>query len=355
MAILKPDTTTTLGGVTVNEYLLTKHNPNGIAMPVDTIGMVAGVTIHNTPWITTASGTTPAEQYTRATVNGNMADVRVHYYVDDKGAWQNLPHNRAGWHAADGAGRGNRTTIAIECIMAGTNDERDQKSEDNTARLAASLLNQFGLGIERLYTHTHWLNVRDGIQGTTDQLNVKRHWYKTCPAYIIPHWSAFKAKVVSYLGELQAPKPVTQPAAPATFQTGDSVCLNAGAKDIYGKTASSLYAGAANPLTIREMKGMVCTLFKGNTPMYRIESAQLRHCTEVVAAPKFIPGVSKVKLKPGATWWGTRMVPPAWVFAGSYYLQEWNQATNRAVFGTTPRVQSNTVTGAVDIAYLQLV
>ena len=33
MAILKPDTTTTMNGVTVNEYLLTKHNPNHIAMP----------------------------------------------------------------------------------------------------------------------------------------------------------------------------------------------------------------------------------------------------------------------------------------------------------------------------------
>ena len=27
MAILRPDTTTALGGVTVKEYLLTKHNP----------------------------------------------------------------------------------------------------------------------------------------------------------------------------------------------------------------------------------------------------------------------------------------------------------------------------------------
>lgn len=33
MAILKPDKTTTLGGVTVNEFLLTKHNPRNIAMP----------------------------------------------------------------------------------------------------------------------------------------------------------------------------------------------------------------------------------------------------------------------------------------------------------------------------------
>ena len=31
--ILKPDKTTNLGGITVNEYLLTKHNPYNIDMP----------------------------------------------------------------------------------------------------------------------------------------------------------------------------------------------------------------------------------------------------------------------------------------------------------------------------------
>ena len=34
MTILRPDATTTFGGVTVNEYLLTKHNPNHIDMPL---------------------------------------------------------------------------------------------------------------------------------------------------------------------------------------------------------------------------------------------------------------------------------------------------------------------------------
>ena len=61
MAILKPDNKTTFGGVTVNEYLLTKHNPNHIAMPsVSMEGKIIGVTVHNTAWITTVAGTTPA-------------------------------------------------------------------------------------------------------------------------------------------------------------------------------------------------------------------------------------------------------------------------------------------------------
>jgi len=200
MAILRPDTSTTLNGVKINEYLLTKHNPNRIDMPsVSMEGKVIGVTVHNTDWISVASGTTPAEQYTRATVNGNMKDVRVHYYVDNTCAWQNLPHSLSGWHVADGSGNGNRRTIAIECIMSSAYNVTDKKSEDNCARLAAALLKKYNLDINHLFTHTHWLNVRDGKSGTVDYLNTARNPYKMCPLYILPHWSAFKSKVQSYM------------------------------------------------------------------------------------------------------------------------------------------------------------
>ena len=208
MAILAPDKTTTLGGVTVKEYLLTKHNPNRIDMPTAQLtGKVLGVTIHNTDRIKTAAGTTPAEQYTRATVNGNMKTVRVHYYVDSTCSWQNLPLSLSGWHAADGSGNGNRRTIAIECIMNGSGDVADKRAEENAARLAAALLKQHGLGINHLYTHTHWLNVRDGRNGTVDQLNTMHNSYKMCPAYILPHWTAFKTKVQAYLNGTSAAKP----------------------------------------------------------------------------------------------------------------------------------------------------
>lgn len=200
MAILTPDKTSTIGGVTVKEYLLTKHNPNKIDMPTASMdGKVIGVTIHSTDWISVASGTTPAEQYTRATYNGNMKDVRVHYYVDDTCAWQNLPLTLSGWHAADGSGNGNRRTIAIECIMSSAYNSKDQKSEDNAARLAAALLKKYKLDINHLYTHTHWLNVKDGKSGNVDTLNTAKNSYKNCPAYILPHWAAFKAKVQAYM------------------------------------------------------------------------------------------------------------------------------------------------------------
>ena len=214
MAILKPDKEYTINSVNVKEYLLTKHNPNRIDMPTASMaGKIIGVTIHNTDWIATASGTTPAEQYTRATVNGNMQDVRVHYYVDNVCAWQNLPLTLSGWHAADGSGNGNRRTIAIECIMSSAYNAADRKSEDNAARLAAALLRQYGLGIDQLYTHTHWLNVRDGKTGTNDQLNTMHNSYKMCPLYILPHWTAFRAKVQAYLNQSQT---TTKPSGSAT-------------------------------------------------------------------------------------------------------------------------------------------
>lgn len=191
MAILTPDATYIWNGLRIYEYLLTKHNPNKIAMPTTSLPSTPlGVTIHNTGAITVSSNTTMAEQYTRATVNGNMNDVRVHFYVDDVCAWQNLPLTLSGWHAADGSGNGNRKTIAIEVIGNST------KAEANAIKLTAYLLNKYHLNVDNnLFTHTHWLNVRDGKSGSIDYLNTAYNSYKMCPIYILPHWTAFKENI----------------------------------------------------------------------------------------------------------------------------------------------------------------
>lgn len=174
-------------GVPVNVYYLTEHNTNRIALPSKRTKSLIGITIHNTDWISVASNTTPAEQYTRATVNGNMGDVRVHYYCDDRCAWQNLPDDWCGWHAADGDGVGNTQTIAIECIMRNSKDTQSLKSEDNCAKLTAYLLKKYGLTINDVYTHQHWYS------------------RKKCPLYILPHWNDFLNKVKKYLGTTSTP------------------------------------------------------------------------------------------------------------------------------------------------------
>jgi len=195
MAILKPDITYNWNGLKINEYLLTKHNTNKIDMPTTAMSNPIGITVHNTESISVSSSTTMAEQYTRATVNGNMKDVRVHFYVDDVCAWQNLPLSLSGWHAADGSGNGNSKTIAIEVIG------DSAKAEANAVKLTAYLLKQYGLNADsNLFTHTHWLNVMDGKSGTIDYLNTADNSRKMCPIYILPHWSTFKNNVKNALG-----------------------------------------------------------------------------------------------------------------------------------------------------------
>ncbi len=186
-------------GVVVKDYLLTAHNPNKIALPNKRTKKLLGITIHNTEAITVAKGTTMSEQYVRATVNGNMKDTRVHYYVDDKEAWHTLPDEWCGWHAADGLGNGNTATIAIEIIG------DSAKAEENGAKLAAylldkyDLLDKYGLGTDRLYTHSYWINVMMGKKGAKDYLCTLKNSRKNCPAYIIPHWGTFVKTVAGFI------------------------------------------------------------------------------------------------------------------------------------------------------------
>ena len=74
--------------------------------------------------------------------------------------------------------------------MSSAYNDKDKKSEDNCARLAAALLNKYKLSIDCLYTHNHWYS------------------RKYCPAYILPHWDKFKAKVQSYMNSSSS-APVT--------------------------------------------------------------------------------------------------------------------------------------------------
>ena len=128
------------------------------------------VTIHN-------PGASNAETYVRATFNQNMKSARVHYYVDDREAWQMLREDEMGWHAGDGsrAGGGNRTSLGIEvCMGKGVADP--DAAERNGAKLAAMLLARHGLGAGDIVPHRHWTG-------------------KNCPIQILPHWERFAAMV----------------------------------------------------------------------------------------------------------------------------------------------------------------
>ena len=209
MAKLKPDATRTENGLIIKEKIIpwgakwpkaSGKYKKGDQYKADRLlsggaGTVAGITIHNTNDLDNVEE--DAEQYTRATwPNANMNDARVHYYVDDINAWQNLKDNEVGWHAGDGRGPGNETTISIEIIMDGSGSEQDLKAEANGVLLAAMLLKRYGLTVEQLYTHNHWMGHPDKIvQGAK----------KNCPVYILPHWEEFKKRVAAKLAELGTP------------------------------------------------------------------------------------------------------------------------------------------------------
>ena len=218
---LIPDKVENYFGLIVNKYLLTEHNVNKISMPSKRTKKLRGITIHNTGWINVNSATTPAEQYTRATVNGNMNSVRVHYYVDDKCAWQNLDDSWQGWHAADGNGDGNTTTISIECIMKSQYDIVSKQSMDNCARLTAYLCYKYGLTVDDIYTHTYWLHIRDKDAiskcGDKNKICTAKHSYKTCPIYIIPQFDEFLDLVIKYYSGAKSKKTSTTSTTTSKF------------------------------------------------------------------------------------------------------------------------------------------
>lgn len=196
MAFLTPDKIRNEYGLEIKEKII----PNGNKLKPNRklsngTGKVQWITIHNTADINEAAGTNDAEQYTRATFNGAMGGVTVHYYIDETDCWQLLHENEVGYHAADGYnGPGNTTSLAIEIIMDGSGFKADVEAERRGALLAAILLHKHGLGIDRLTTHNRWYS------------------RKYCPIYILPHWNEFKARVEKYLNEIEAPKeekPVT--------------------------------------------------------------------------------------------------------------------------------------------------
>lgn len=147
-------------------------------------GTPLGITVHNTNMIKVAKGTNAAEQYARATYDGNMGGVVVHFYVWEDIIWQLLGEMERGWHATDGQSRrksqrsdgskigGNLDTIAIECIG------NDEKSEETTAKLVAYLCNKYNLNpMTDVYQHNYF------------------YPSKKCPQYIIPHWATFLKNV----------------------------------------------------------------------------------------------------------------------------------------------------------------
>lgn len=105
-----------------------------------------GITVHNT-----ANDASARNEI--AYMTNNDYETSFHFAVDDKEAVQGLPLDRNGWHASDGNGPGNRTTIAIEICYSKSGGERFDKAEENAAELIADLLKKNGWDISVVKRH----------------------------------------------------------------------------------------------------------------------------------------------------------------------------------------------------------
>jgi len=148
------------------------NNPN---MPLKSISYV---TIHNADTYNLTANAQASANY--LTNNSQGSQASWHYTADDIHVMQSFDDSQECWHAGDGAGPGNTTSIAIEIstnwgfvaqgqTQAGvknweqaTDAEKAvaqtqfQKACDNAAQLTADLLKKHSLGIEKVVQHNYW-------------------------------------------------------------------------------------------------------------------------------------------------------------------------------------------------------
>lgn len=191
----------------IADHVKTGQHMKPCAKVDDGSGHPRGITIHNTGSFRPQSGTTMAEQSTRAFYNGYGGGAVVHYFVDDTCIWQILETDygkvERGWHASDLSTRrsphtgskwssigGNLDTIAIECIG------NSAAAEDTTARLAAYLcyINKLDPNVD-IYTHNYFMKMDEKIVMRLPDGSKPR---KNCPVYILPHLSTFISNVKKY-------------------------------------------------------------------------------------------------------------------------------------------------------------
>ena len=287
--MITPNSTYYLNGVLIREKIIpdgTKWTnsalANGAGFKVGQlykaqkdIAKIKKVTIHNTADIGWAID--DGEGYVQMTNAEGLNSTRVHFYVDETGAWQMLragtglcPNDKTNkaevsWHSGDGNKEdgGNLTSLSIEVVM-NENEKNDKIAYDNAAKLAAWLLYHHNLTIDDLVTHTYWVNKLAGktFANVDDQCCNPIYGKKWCPLYIFnssdktiakKNWLAFKNTVKKYLDQLKNP--------PKTTKTLYRVQIGAFSSQ---KAANDYLADA-------KKKGFDGFVFKVSSKLYRVQ------------------------------------------------------------------------------------
>lgn len=110
------------------------------------------ITIHNTA--NTSKGANAKAHANLLSNNNNGRTASWHFTIDDKSIYQSLPLNEIGYHAGDGSGPGNRSSIAIEICE--NSDGDFNKAQQNAAELTAKLLIDLDLPLSSVKNHKYF-------------------------------------------------------------------------------------------------------------------------------------------------------------------------------------------------------
>jgi len=123
-----------------------KNNPN------KDMSEIKVITIHNTG--NYAAGATAKMHADYQYTGSGGREASWHYTVDADEVWQSFDDKRMCWHAGDGKGQGNASSIGIEICV---HDKAGfPKACENAAKLTAQLLHKHGLTIEQVVQHYDW-------------------------------------------------------------------------------------------------------------------------------------------------------------------------------------------------------
>ena len=152
--------------------------------------------------------------------NSNNNQVSFHIAVDDIEAIQCVDFSRNTWSCGDGAnGQGNRYGISLEICYSKSGGNKYTQAEENAVYVAARLLHQYGLGIDKLKQHADFAN-------------------KNCPHRIRDEkrWDGFVGRVQWVLDEIKkgnidnalssgttSVKGTTTTTSTSTFKVGDKI------------------------------------------------------------------------------------------------------------------------------------
>lgn len=140
-----------------------------------------------------------AQAHANLQTNGSVRVASWHYQVDDTQAIQSFKHSVVCYHA--GTSAGNRKSIGMEICV--NSDGNFTQAKENAAQLAAKILREEGLSVERMVQHNYWSG-------------------KNCPTNLRNSgWKAFVARVRELLKDDDKPAP--KPPATGKPSTGKTV------------------------------------------------------------------------------------------------------------------------------------